>query len=74
MSRYNQTNPAVDAVLNLEAVMNRQKPMKIESKATKGLVSRMTPTAPEAKDDAMSRVAEYVKLIRELRDKNKKDG
>ena len=54
--------------------MNRQKPMKIESKATKGLVSRMTPTAPEAKDDAMSRVAEYVKLIRELRDKNKKDG
>ena len=74
MSRYNPTNHAVDAVLNLEAVMNRQKPMKIESKATKGLVSRMTPTAPEAKDDAMSRVAEYVKLIRELRDKNKKDG
>ena len=74
MSRYSPTNPAVDAVLNLEAVMNRQKPMKIESKATKGLVSRMTPTAPEAKDDAMSRVAEYVKLIRELRDKNKKDG
>lgn len=74
MSRYSPTNPAVDAVLNLEAVMNRQKPMKIESKATKGLVSRMTPTAPEAKDDAMSRVAEYVKLIRELRDKNKQDG
>ena len=46
MSRYNPTNPAVDAVLNLEAVMNRQKPMKIESKATKGLVSRMTRTAP----------------------------
>ena len=74
MSRYSPTNPAADVILNLEAVMNRQKPMKIESKATKGLVSRMTPTAPEAKDDAMSRVAEYVKLIRELRDKNKQDG
>ena len=74
MSRYSPTNPAADAILNLEAVMNRLKPMKIESKATKGLVSRMTPTAPEAKDDAMSRVAEYVKLIRELRDKNKQDG
>ena len=74
MSRYNPTNPAADAILNLEAVMNRQKPMKMESKATRGLASRMTPTAPEAKDDAMSRVAEYVKLIRELRDKNKQDG
>ena len=74
MSRYSPTNPAADAILNLEAVMNRQNPMKIESKATNGLVSRMTPTAPEAKDDAMSRVAEYVKLIRELRDKNKQDG
>ena len=74
MSRYSPTNPAVDAVLNLEAVMNRQKPMKIESKATKGLVSRMTPTAPEAKDDAMSRVVEYVKLIRNIRDKYRENG
>ena len=62
MSRYSPTNPAVDACLNLE------------SKATKGLVSRKVPTPSEAKDDAMSRVVEYVKLIRDVRKQNKQDG
>jgi hypothetical protein len=54
--------------------MNRQKPVKLESKATKGLVSRKVPTPSEAKDDAMSRVVEYVKLIRDVRKQNKQDG
>ena len=74
MSRYSPTNPAVDACLNLEAIMNRQKQVKLESKATKGLVSRKVPTPSEAKDDAMSRVVEYVKLIRDVRKQNKQDG
>ena len=74
MSRYSPTNPAVDACLNLEAIINRQKPMELESKATRGLVSKQTPTAPEAKQDVMDRVASYVQAIRSIREKYKKDG
>ncbi len=74
MSRYSPTNPAVGACLNLEAIINRQKPMELESKATKGLVSRKTPTPSEAKEDVMDRVASYVKAIRTIREKYKKDG
>jgi len=74
MSRYSPTNPAVDACLNLEAIINRQKPMELESKATRGLVSKQTPTAPEAKEDVMDRVASYVQAIRSIREKYKKDG
>jgi len=48
--------------------------MELESKATKGLVSRKTPTPSEAKEDVMDRVASYVKAIRTIREKYKKDG
>ena len=48
--------------------------MKLESEATKGLVSRKTPTAPEAKEDVMDRVASYVQAIRRIREKYKQDG
>ena len=74
MSRYSPTNPAVDACLNLEAIINRQKPKELESKSTRGLVSKQTPTATEAKEDVMDRVASYVQAIRDVRKKYKKDG
>ena len=74
MSRYSPTNPAVDACLNLEAIINRQKPKELESKSTRGLVSKQTPTATEAKEDVMDRVASYVQAIRAIREKFKKDG
>ena len=48
--------------------------MELESKATRGLVSKQTPTAPEAKQDVMDRVASYVQAIRSIRKKYKKDG
>ena len=74
MSRYSPTNPAVDACLNLEAIINRQKPKELDSKSTRGLVSKQTPTATEAKEDVMDRVASYVQAIRDVRKKYKKDG
>ena len=74
MSRYSPTNPAVDACLNLEAIINRQKPKELDSKSTRGLVSKQTPTATEAKEDGMDRVASYVQAIRRIRDKYKQDG
>jgi|TARA_R100000426_G_scaffold83936_2_gene62827 hypothetical protein len=74
MSRYSPTNPAVDACLNLEAIINRQKPKELDSKSTRGLVSKQTPTATEAKEDVMDRVASYVQAIRRIRDKYKQDG
>jgi hypothetical protein len=74
MSRYSPTNPAVDACLNLEAIINRQKPKELESKSTRGLVSKQTPTATEAKEDVMDRVASYVQAIRDVRKKYKNDG
>ena len=74
MSRYSPTNPAVDACLNLEAIINRQKPKELESKSTRGLVSKQTPTATEAKEDVMDRVASYVQASRDVRKKYKKDG
>ena len=74
MSRYSPTNPAVDACLNLEAIINRQKPKVLDSKSTRGLVSKQTPTATEAKEDVMDRVASYVQAIRRIRDKYKQDG
>jgi hypothetical protein len=74
MSRYSPTNPAVDACLNLEAIINRQKPKELDSKSTRGLVSKQTPTATEAKEDVMDRVASYVQAIRRIRDKYKQNG
>ena len=74
MSRYSPTHPAVDACLNLEAIINRQKPKELDSKSTRGLVSKQTPTATEAKEDVMDRVASYVQAIRRIRDKYKQDG
>ena len=74
MSRYSPTNPAVDACLNLEAIINRQKPKELDSKSTRGLVSKQTPTSTEAKEDVMDRVASYVQAIRRIRDKYKQDG
>ena len=74
MRRYSPTNPAVDACLNLEAIINRQKPKELDSKSTRGLVSKQTPTATEAKEDVMDRVASYVQAIRRIRDKYKQDG
>mgnify|MGYP003118483708 CR=1 FL=1 len=74
MSRYSPTNPAVDACLNLEAIINRQKPIELESKSTKGFFKKQTPTPSEAKEDVMDRVASYVKAIRVIREKYKKDG
>ena len=74
MSRYSPTNPAVDACLNLEAIINRQKPKELDPKSTRGLVSKQTPTATEAKEDVMDRVASYVQAIRRIRDKYKQDG
>ena len=74
MSRYSPTNPAVDACLNLEAIINRQKPKELDSKSTRGLVCKQTPTATEAKEDVMDRVASYVQAIRRIRDKYKQDG
>ena len=74
MSRYSPTNPAVDACLNLEAIINRQKPKELDSKSTRGLVSKQTPTATEAKEDVMDRVASYVQAIRRIRDNYKQAG
>ena len=74
MSRYSPTNTSVDACLNLEAIINRQKPKELDSKSTRGLVSKQTPTATEAKEDVMDRVASYVQAIRRIRDKYKQDG
>jgi hypothetical protein len=48
--------------------------MELESKATRGLVSKQTPTAPEAKQDVMDKVASYVQAIRRIREKYKQDG
>ena len=49
-------------------------PKKLESDATKGLVSKRKQTVSDAMADGRQRIAKYVKTIRDIREKNKKDA
>ena len=49
-------------------------PKKLESDATRGLVSKRKQTVSDAIADGRQRIAKYVKTIRDIREKNKKDA
>ena len=51
MSDYNPNNPAFDVMLSVENIMKNMKPKKMESEATKGMLSRRTPTVKESMQD-----------------------
>tara|TARA_R100000234_G_C4912730_1_gene140625 strand:- start:296 stop:517 length:222 start_codon:yes stop_codon:yes gene_type:complete len=72
MSDYNPTNPAFDALLNIENVLKNMKPKELETESTKGMLSRRTPTVEEAKKDGRMQIAKYVKILRDIRQENKK--
>tara|TARA_E500000318_G_C3477877_1_gene179234 strand:- start:530 stop:754 length:225 start_codon:yes stop_codon:yes gene_type:complete len=74
MSDYNPTNPAFDAILSTEMILQNMQPKKLESDATKGLVSKRKQTVSDAMADGRQRIAKYVKTIRDIREKNKKDA
>ena len=74
MSDYNPTNPAFDAILSTEMILQNMQPKKLESDATKRLVSKRKQTVSDAMADGRQRIAKYVKTIRDIREKNKKDA
>ena len=61
MSDYNPTNPAFDAILSTEMILQNMQPKKLESDSTKGLVSKRKQTVSEAMTDGRQRIAKYVK-------------
>ena len=72
MSSNNPTNPASSAIANMEAIINRMKPMDIQPKSeSRGLLSKTTPTVQEAKEDIKERVAHYIMAIRKVRESMK---
>ena len=71
MSDYNPTNPAFDAMLSVENIIQNMKPQKTESEATKGVLSRRTPTVKESMQDGRMQIAKYVKILRDIREQNK---
>tara|TARA_E500000318_G_C3518156_1_gene195257 strand:+ start:15 stop:236 length:222 start_codon:yes stop_codon:yes gene_type:complete len=72
MSDYNPTNPAFDAMLNTETILKNMKPKKLETESTKGMLSRRTSTVEEAQKDGRMQIAKYVKILRDIRQENKK--
>tara|TARA_R100000458_G_C8086736_1_gene119166 strand:+ start:347 stop:574 length:228 start_codon:yes stop_codon:yes gene_type:complete len=75
MSRdRNPTNPAFDAIAGIEAILSKMKARETESPSTRGLLSKRNPTMKETMRDNRMSIARYVKAIREIREKNKKDG
>ena len=74
MSDYNPTNPAFDAILSTEMILQNMQPKKLESDSTRGLVSKRKQTVSEAMTDGRLRIAKYVKTIRDIRDKNRKNA
>lgn len=71
MSDYNPTNPAFDVMLSVENIIKNMKPQKMESEATKGMLSRRTPTVKESMQDGRMQIAKYVKILRDMREQNK---
>tara|TARA_E500000178_G_C16413041_1_gene483868 strand:+ start:305 stop:535 length:231 start_codon:yes stop_codon:yes gene_type:complete len=74
MADYNPTNPAFDAMLNLENIIKNMKPKKLESEAIpKGLVSKRSSDVDvrEAKKDGRLQIAKYVEILRKIREENK---
>ncbi len=74
MSDYNPTNPAFDAVLNIETILKNMKPKKLESSSTKGIMSNRNETVKQSMSDGRQTIAKYVKILRDIREENKKDG
>lgn len=74
MADYNPTNPAFDAVLNIETILKNMKPKKLESSSTKGIMSNRNETVEQSMSDGRQTIAKYVKILRDIREENKKDG
>tara|TARA_B100001250_G_C19764806_1_gene774218 strand:- start:581 stop:805 length:225 start_codon:yes stop_codon:yes gene_type:complete len=71
--KYNPNNPAFDACLSTEAIINRMKPQQKEPKSTKGMLSKRTPTVRDSMKDGRERIAKYVKALRDIRE-DKQNG
>ena len=71
MSDYSMNNPAFDAILNTERVINSLKPMDTQPKDLGGLVSRRTPNVEESREQGIEKIARYVKKLRDLRKQSK---
>ena len=74
MADYNPTNPAFDAVLNIETILKNMEPKKLESSSTKGIMSNRNETVEQSMSDGRQTIAKYVKILRDIREENKKDG
>ena len=72
MSDYNPNNPAFDAMLSIESILQKMKPKKTESESTKGLLSKRNPNVRESMQDGRMQIAKYVKILRDIREQNKK--
>jgi len=73
-TKYNPNNPAFDACLSIEAIINRMKPQQKEPKSTKGMLTKRTPTVRDSMKDGRERIAKYCKALRDIREEDKKDG
>ena len=71
---YNPTNPAFDAILSTETIIQNMRPKSLEAEGTKGLVSKRNQTVKAAMTDGRQRIAKYVKTIRDIREKNKENA
>jgi len=67
---YNPSNPAFDACAGTEAIINRMTPIKLEADATKGMLSKRTPSVKDAMQEGSESIAEYVKIVRDIMKEN----
>ena len=74
MADYNPTNPAFDAMINLEMIKGKMKPKELESESMpKGLVSKRSANVDvsEAKKDGRLQILKYVEILRKIREESK---
>ena len=67
---YNPSNPAFDAVVGIESVINKMKPKQLESKATRGMLSKRIPSVKDTMQEGSESIAEYVKIVRDIMKEN----
>tara|TARA_A100001515_G_scaffold139952_1_gene135111 strand:+ start:551 stop:781 length:231 start_codon:yes stop_codon:yes gene_type:complete len=76
MSDYNPTNPAFDAILNLEMIKGKMKPKELDSESMpKGLVSKRSANinVSEAKKDGRLQIVKYIEILKKIREENRKE-